>query len=245
MRRAPSPTAGVMSNAMAPPFPVFGNRTAISPAAGGQCRRSLTHIRVPGQGGNGPEGCRSACCSSTPRRKTRTTPFSAPIKVASSYAQAEPKRCKRSTIARLTRRDRHLAGGRWIRTIGPSHNQRGWGHDLPRKRPAVSRVSAGRRGRGWLLATSRAPEPARWASVGIIIRALYKFGEVWRNGNRAMRQAAGILIEKLQANSAKSLANVSCHERGKKYLPWQNASNAEPPPGIAEPHLAARGRALK
>ena len=43
-----------------------------------------------------------------------------------------------------------------------------------------------------------------------------------------MRQAAGILIEKLQANSAKSLANVSCHERGKKYLPWQNASNAEP-----------------
>jgi len=87
-------------------------------------------------------------------------------------------------------------------------------------------------------------EPARWASVGIIIRALYKFGEVWRNGNRAMRQAAGILIEKLQANSAKSLANVSCHERGKKYLPWQNASNAEPPPGIAEPHLVARGRAL-
>jgi len=59
-----------------------------------------------------------------------------------------------------------------------------------------------------------------------------------------MRQAAGILIEKLQANSAKSLANVSCHERGKKYLPWQNASNAEPPPGIAEPHLVARGRAL-
>ena len=59
-----------------------------------------------------------------------------------------------------------------------------------------------------------------------------------------MRQAAGILTEKLQANSAKSLANVSCHKRGKKYLPWQNASNAEPPPGIAAPHLAARGRAL-
>ena len=119
MRRAPSPTAGVMSNAMAPPFPVFGNRTAISPAAGGQCRRSLTHIRVPGQGGNGPEGCRSACCSSTPRRKTRTTPFSALIKVTSSYAQAEPKRCKRSTIARLTRRDRLLAGGDGFERLVP------------------------------------------------------------------------------------------------------------------------------
>ena len=177
MRRAPSPTAGVMSNAMAPPFPVFGNRTAISPAAGGQCRRSLTHIRVPGQGGNGPEGCRSACCSSTPRRKTRTTPFSALIKVASSYAQAEPKRCKRSTIARLTRRDRHLAGGRWIRTIGPSHNQRGWGHDLPRKRPAVSRVSAGRRWRCSIIsaAISRCREKR-------VNRSRGRTGCRWRSG---------------------------------------------------------------
>jgi hypothetical protein len=45
-------------------------------------------------------------------------------------------------------------------------------------------------------------------------------------------------------SAAKSLANVSCHERGKKYLTWQNASNAEPPPGIDERHLPARGKPI-
>jgi hypothetical protein len=33
-------------------------------------------------------------------------------------------------------------------------------------------------------------------------------------------------------------------ERGKKYLTWQNASNAEPPPGIDERHLPARGKPI-
>jgi hypothetical protein len=57
-------------------------------------------------------------------------------------------------------------------------------------------------------------------------------------------QPAAILTEKSRENSAKSLSNVSCHERGKKYLAWQNASNAEPSPGKDEPHLPARGKPI-
>ena len=63
-------------------------------------------------------------------------------------------------------------------------------------------------------------------------------------GRRTLGQSAAILTEKSRANSAKSLANVSCHERGEKYLTWQNASNAEPPLGIDEPHLPARGKPI-
>jgi hypothetical protein len=37
---------------------------------------------------------------------------------------------------------------------------------------------------------------------------------------------------------------VKSHERGRKYLAWQNASNAEPPPGIDERHLPARGKRI-
>ena len=68
--------------------------------------------------------------------------------------------------------------------------------------------------------------------------------KIWTNGSRTLGQSAAILTEKSRANSAKSLANVSCHERGKKYLTWQNASNAEPPPGIDERHLPARGEPI-
>jgi len=68
--------------------------------------------------------------------------------------------------------------------------------------------------------------------------------KIWTSGSRALGQSAAILTEKSRANSAKSLANVSCHERGKKYLTWQNASNAEPPPGIDERHLPARGKPI-
>ena len=68
--------------------------------------------------------------------------------------------------------------------------------------------------------------------------------KIWTNGSRALGQSAAIFTEKSRANSAKSLANVSCHERGKKYLTWQNASNAEPPPGIDERHLLARGKRI-
>jgi hypothetical protein len=68
--------------------------------------------------------------------------------------------------------------------------------------------------------------------------------KTWTSGSRALGQSAAILTEKSRANSAKSLANVSCHERGKKYLTWQNASNAEPPPGIDERHLPARGKPI-
>ncbi len=68
--------------------------------------------------------------------------------------------------------------------------------------------------------------------------------KIWTNGSRALGQSAAIFTEKSRANSAKSLANVSCHERGKKYLTWQNASNAEPPPGIDERHLPARGKPI-
>ena len=68
--------------------------------------------------------------------------------------------------------------------------------------------------------------------------------KIWTIGSRALGQSAAILTEKSRANSAKSLANVSCHERGEKYLTWQNASNAEPPLGIDEPHLPARGKPI-
>jgi hypothetical protein len=68
--------------------------------------------------------------------------------------------------------------------------------------------------------------------------------KIWTNGSRTLGQSAAILTEKSRANSAKSLANVSCHERGKKYLTWQNASNAEPPPGIDERHRPARGKPI-
>src|ERR1700730_7498024 len=68
--------------------------------------------------------------------------------------------------------------------------------------------------------------------------------KIWTNGSRELGQSAAIFTEKSRANSAKSLANVSCHERGKKYLTWQNASNAEPPPGIDERHLPARGKRI-
>jgi hypothetical protein len=65
-----------------------------------------------------------------------------------------------------------------------------------------------------------------------------------RSRLRSLRQSAAILTEKSRANSAKSLANVSCHEHGKKYLTWQNASNAELPPGIDERHRPARGKPI-
>jgi len=68
--------------------------------------------------------------------------------------------------------------------------------------------------------------------------------KIWTNGSRALGQSAAILTEKSRANSAKSLANVRCHERGTKYLTWQNASNVEPPPGIDERHLPARGKPI-
>jgi len=68
--------------------------------------------------------------------------------------------------------------------------------------------------------------------------------KIWTIGSRALGQSAAILTEKSRANSAKSLANVSCHERDEKYLTWQNASNAEPPLGIDEPHLPARGKPI-
>jgi hypothetical protein len=80
--------------------------------------------------------------------------------------------------------------------------------------------------------------------LAIILRTLHKLGKVWTNGSRALGQPAAILIEKSRANSAKSLSNVSCHERDKKYLTWQNASNAEPSPGKDEPHLPARGKPI-
>jgi len=52
MRRAPLPTASVMSDAMAPPFRSSepdGNWSG----GRGECRRSLAHTRVLGQGKNG------------------------------------------------------------------------------------------------------------------------------------------------------------------------------------------------
>jgi hypothetical protein len=83
-----------------------------------------------------------------------------------------------------------------------------------------------------------------WPVLGIILRTLYKLGKVWTNGSRALGQRAAILTEKSRANSAKSLSNVSCHEREKKCLTWQNSSNAEPSPGKDEPHLPARGKPI-
>jgi hypothetical protein len=64
MRRAPSPTASVMSDAIGSPFPVFETGLATGLAARGKCRQLLT---APASwiGGNGPGGCRSACRSST------------------------------------------------------------------------------------------------------------------------------------------------------------------------------------
>ena len=58
------------ADAMAPPF----RTSEIGPAAGGMPPVARAHPR-PGSGGNGPGGCRSDCCSTTPRQKTRTSPF--------------------------------------------------------------------------------------------------------------------------------------------------------------------------
>jgi hypothetical protein len=80
--------------------------------------------------------------------------------------------------------------------------------------------------------------------LGIILRTLYKLGKIWTNGSRALGQPAAILTEQSRANSAKSLSNVSCHERDKKYFTWQNASNAEPSQGKDEPHLPGRGKPI-
>jgi hypothetical protein len=49
MWQASLPIASVMFDAMAPPFRSSENPTTIGPAAG-ECRRSLTYIRVLGQG---------------------------------------------------------------------------------------------------------------------------------------------------------------------------------------------------
>jgi hypothetical protein len=98
-------------------------------------------------------------------------------------------------------------------------------------------------GRGSLLAASRGRGAGLmdlcWDYIGHCTN-----WKIWTNESRALGQSAVILTEKSRANSAKSLANVSCHERGKKYLTWQNASNAEPPPGIDERHLPARGKPI-
>jgi hypothetical protein len=94
--------------------------------------------------------------------------------------------------------------------------------------------------------TAAAQSPSTAAdSIGSRSRSQQRTNwKIWTNGSRTLGQSAAILTEKSRANSAKSLANVSCHERGKKYLTWQNASNAEPPPGIDERHRPARGKPI-
>src|SRR6516162_351388 len=49
MWQAPSPTASVISDAMAPPFRSSETERQLVRRQG-ECRRSLTHIRIPGQG---------------------------------------------------------------------------------------------------------------------------------------------------------------------------------------------------
>jgi len=76
------------------------------------------------------------------------------------------------------------------------------------------------------------------------IAGTVQLGKVWTNGRRALRQSAAILTEKWRADSVKSLASVSCDERGKKYLILHYASSAEPPRGIDEPHPPSRGKPI-
>jgi hypothetical protein len=66
--------------------------------------------------------------------------------------------------------------------------------------------------------------------------------KIWSNRSGALRQSVAIITENWRANSVKSLVNASCHGRSKKYLTLHYASSAEPPPGINETRLAARGK---
>ena len=80
--------------------------------------------------------------------------------------------------------------------------------------------------------------------LGIILRALYKLEDMDDReqstgpiGGNPYREVAGKLREVARECQLP-------RERGEKYLTWQNASNAEPPLGIDEPHLPARGKPI-